>query len=103
MSKSLSSTERNYKIHNKELLSVIQGLEEWRHIMEGTKHTIEILNDHWNLMYFQASQNLNHGKAQWSLFQSRFDFSLSHRPGQHSSKLDALSCQMDHLTEEEDN
>jgi len=31
MSKSLSSAERNYKIHDKELLSVIRGLEEWRH------------------------------------------------------------------------
>ena len=51
-SKSLSSAERNYEIHDKELLSIIQGLEEWRHILEGTKHTIEILNDHWNLMYF---------------------------------------------------
>src|SRR5882672_7968067 len=28
MSKSLSSAERNYKIHDKELLSIIQGLEE---------------------------------------------------------------------------
>jgi len=38
----------NYEIHDKELLSVIQGLEEWRHILEGTKHKIEILNNHWN-------------------------------------------------------
>src|SRR5882672_1165325 len=29
-SKSLSSAERNYKIHDKELLSVIRGLEQWR-------------------------------------------------------------------------
>ena len=37
----LSPAERNYAIYNKELLSVIHGLEEWRHILEGTKHTIE--------------------------------------------------------------
>jgi len=102
-SKSISSSERNYEIHNKKLLSVIQGLEEWRHILEGNKHTIEILNDHRNLMYFRVSQNLNHQQACWSLFLSRFDFSLIHRPRQHSSKLDALSHQTDHLTEEEDN
>ena len=46
MSKSLSPAEHNYAIYNKELLSVIRGLEEWRHILEGTKHMIEILNDH---------------------------------------------------------
>ena len=45
-SKSLSPAECNYAIYNKELLSVIHRLEEWRHILEGTKHTIEILNDH---------------------------------------------------------
>ena len=44
--KSLSPAECNYTIYDKELLSVIRGLEEWRHILEGTKHTIEILNDH---------------------------------------------------------
>ena len=52
MSKSLSPAECNYAIYDKELLSVIWGLEDWRHILEGTKHTIEILNDHRNLTYF---------------------------------------------------
>jgi len=51
-SKSLNPAEHNYAIYNKESLSVIHGLEEWRHILEGTKHMIEILNDHRNLMYF---------------------------------------------------
>ena len=34
-SKNISSAKRNYKIHNKELLLVMQGLEEWRHMLEG--------------------------------------------------------------------
>src|SRR5882724_13314376 len=78
-SKSPSSAKRNYKIHDKELLSIIRGLEEWRHILERTKHTIEILNDHWNLMYFRTSQNLNHQQAHWSLWLAWFDFSLVHQ------------------------
>ena len=41
-----SLDEYNYTIYDKELLSVICRLEEWRHILEGTKHRIEILNDH---------------------------------------------------------
>ena len=59
MSKSLSESECNYVIHDKELLSVIHGLEEWQHILEGTKHKVEILNDHPNLTYFHTTQNLN--------------------------------------------
>ena len=42
-SKSFLDAEKTYEIHNKELLSVIQSLEEWRHILEGTQDTIEIL------------------------------------------------------------
>src|SRR5467141_1225176 len=79
--KSLSEAKRNYEIHDKELLSVIQGLEEWRHILEGTKHMIEILNDNQNLTYFWMSENLNQRQAHWSLFLSQFDFSLIHKPG----------------------
>ena len=40
--KSLLDAERNYAIYDKELLSIICGLEEWCHILEGTKHKIEI-------------------------------------------------------------
>ena len=36
-SKGLNLAKRNYVIHDKELLSVIHGLEEWQHILEGTK------------------------------------------------------------------
>src|SRR5882724_9458824 len=72
-SKGLDAAERNYEVHDKELLSVIQGLKEWRHVLEGTKYTIEILNDHRNLMYFRTSQNLNCRQARWSLWLVRFD------------------------------
>ena len=34
ISKSLSDTEQNYEIHNKEMLAVIKCLEEWRHFLE---------------------------------------------------------------------
>ena len=76
--------------------SVIQGLEEWCHILEGTKHKIEILNDHQNLTYFHTAQNLNCCQASWSLYLSCFDFELIYCPGHHSAKPDALSRCVDH-------
>ena len=91
VSKSLSDAECNYTIHDKELLSVICGLEEWCHILEGPKHKVEILNDHRNLTYFHTAQNLNHRQAHWSFYLSCFDFELIHCPGWHSAKPDALS------------
>ena len=37
LSKSLNETKRNYEIHNKEILAVIRGLENWRHLLESAK------------------------------------------------------------------
>ena len=42
VSKSLSDTERNYEIHDKEMLVVVRGLEAWRHFLEGTMTKFEI-------------------------------------------------------------
>ena len=41
LSKSLSAVERNYKIHDKEMLAIIQALEEWRHFLEGARHKVK--------------------------------------------------------------
>jgi len=57
--KSLNKTERNYKIHNKEMLVVIRGLENWRHLLEGTKYKFEVWTDYKNLEYFIKAQKLN--------------------------------------------
>ena len=35
ISKSLNEAERNYEIHNREMLAIIRCLEEWRHLLEG--------------------------------------------------------------------
>ena len=42
ISKSLNEAERNYEIHNKEMLVIIRCLEVWRHFLEGAKDQFEI-------------------------------------------------------------
>ena len=42
ISKSLSDIEKNYKIHDKEMLTVVRGLEAWRHFLEETMMKFEI-------------------------------------------------------------
>jgi len=42
LSKSLNETERNYEIHNKEMLVIIRGLEMWRHLLEGVQFKFKI-------------------------------------------------------------
>jgi len=59
LSKSLNETERNYKIHDKEILVVIQELENWRHLLEDIRFKFEVWINHQNLEYFMKVQNLN--------------------------------------------
>jgi len=33
----MNPIEKNYKIHNKEMLAVIRCLEAWRHYLKGAK------------------------------------------------------------------
>ena len=63
ISKSLSDTERNYEIHDKEMLAVVKCLEVWKHFLEGATMKFEIWTDHKNLEYFMKVQKLNRRQA----------------------------------------
>jgi len=102
-SKSLSSMERNYEIHDKEMLAIICALEEWRHFLEGATHLVEIWTDHKNLEYFMTAKKLNHRQVRWSLHLARFNFLLHHRPGRTMGKPDALLRRADHGNGASDN
>jgi len=75
-SKSLDVHERNYKIYDKKLLVVIQGLEEYKHHLKGHLYKVEIWLDHQNLTFFRTAH---------------FDFVLYHKPGKTMQVEDPLS------------
>ena len=91
LSKSLNETERNYEIHDKEMLAIIRGLEAWRHLLEGAQTKFEIWTDHKNLEYFMKAQKLNRRQARWALYLSQFDFILKYVAGAKMGKVDGLS------------
>ena len=95
LSKSLNEMERNYKIHDKEMLAIVRGLEAWRHLLEGVQSKFEIWIDYKNLEYFMKVQKLNRKQAQWALYLSRFDFTLKHVLGTKMGKVDGLSRRLD--------
>ena len=95
LSKLLNKTERNYEIHDKEMLAIVRGLEAWRHLLEGAQSKFEIWTDHKNLEYFMKAQKLNRRQARWALYLSQFDFTLKHVPGTKMGKADGLSRRLD--------
>ena len=103
ISKSLSTMERNYEIHNKEMLAVVRCLEAWRHYLEGAKFKFKIWTDHKNLQYFMISQKLNRRQARWALYLSQFNFALKYIPGKSMGKTDGLSKRLDWQEEVEKN
>jgi len=52
ISQSLSETERNYEIYDRELLAVMTGLRQWHLYLMGTKQ-VKVWTDHKNLEYFR--------------------------------------------------
>src|SRR6266516_4057482 len=103
LSKSLDSVQWNYEIYDKEMLAIIRALGEWRHFLEGAHYKFEIWTDHKNLEYFMTAKRLNRRQARWSLYLSRFDFSMHHRPGRSMGQADALSRRADHGDGSKDN
>ncbi len=103
MLKSLSATEQNYEIYDKELLAIMLALSEWRHYLMGATKDVEIWTDHQNLQYFRLPQKLNRRQARWVTELAEYHFTLRHKPGVLNKKADLLSRHDDHDQGKEDN
>ena len=100
----MQPAERNYEIHDREMLAIIEALQEWRHFLEGAPNPFTILSDHANLLYWRTAQDLSRRQARWALYLTRFDFHLEHRPGKLITQADPLSRMPHHqVRDNEDN
>ncbi|KAL0146797.1 hypothetical protein M9458_057736 [Cirrhinus mrigala] len=90
-SRKLSPAEKNYDIGNRELLAIKLALEEWRHWLKGANHPFQVITDHKNLQYLRDAKRLCPRQARWALFFTRFNFSITYRPGSRNVRADALS------------
>ena len=81
-------------------MGIIRALKEWRHYIQGSRHTTIVFSDQKNLMYFRTTQKLNDQQARWSLYLSEFDIKLVHVPGMKMIQSDALSRRPDHGIDE---
>ena len=55
--KTLSSTQRNWPIHDKELFAIVDCFRKWRDWLVGVK--VNVYTNHQGLQYFNTKQKFN--------------------------------------------
>ena len=88
-SKSLSKTEQNYCVTDRELLAVRYFTEYYRCYLLGKKFLIR--TDHQALKWLFSMKEPKNRIARWIEALSEFDFSVEHRAGQKHGNADAMS------------
>jgi len=58
-SRKLNDAERNYEIHDKELLAILEAFREWKHHLLGAEEPVTVYTDHQNLQYFLTTKVWN--------------------------------------------
>jgi len=94
-SKSMSPTERNYQVYNRELMAVIRSLREWQCYIYGSDYTTIVWTDHHNLTYYTHPQKLTRRQVRWMVELMDYDIKLQHKAGSKMIVADALSRRAD--------
>ena len=78
-SQAFNGAERNYDVHDRELLSFVRALQQWEHYLMGIP--FEWHTDHRNLTYFMTKQDLTSRQHRWARIISQFNYTAHHREG----------------------
>lgn len=81
--------EKNYPVHEKELLAIIRALKKFRTDLIGSPFVIR--TDHKTLENFDRQKDLSRRQARWQEFLSQYDYKIKYLPGEDNSVADALS------------
>ena len=85
----LNSAEKNYPVHEKELLAIVKALKKWRTSLLGTH--FQIFTDHRTLEYFQSQKEMSRRQMRWSMYLADFDYEITYIRGEDNTVADALS------------
>jgi hypothetical protein len=88
-SRKLSQAERNYPVHEKEMLALVDTLEEWRHYLLGAE--VAEFTDNSALSYLQKNPRPSPRQVRWLEKLQRYTLKVTHIPGRHNVAADALS------------
>ncbi|GJP54740.1 hypothetical protein CLOM_g13788 [Closterium sp. NIES-68] len=85
----MQSAERNYPVHDKEMLAIVHMFKIWRCYLTGANVTVR--TDHKSLQYLRAQPNINPRQIRWlDYLESNFTYKITYKKGANNI-ADALS------------
>ena len=88
-SKKLNPTQERYSTVEKEMLSIISTLRNWKHYLLGKRFLL--ITDNRALTFLHKMKETNSKLFRWSLDLQEFDMEVKHRTSSQNSNADALS------------
>jgi hypothetical protein len=85
----LKAAEKNYPIHEKELLAVVQALKKWW--SDLLRLPIYVYTDHKTLENFNSQKDPSRRQLRWQEFLSQYKINMVYIPGPDKTLADALS------------
>lgn len=80
-SKKFYSAQKNYSTLEKELLSLILGLQHFAVYLNPSGHEITVFTDHHPLKYLNEFRDKNQRLTRWSLYLQEFHLNIIHIKG----------------------
>jgi hypothetical protein len=96
LSKKMNGAQRNYPVHEWELLAIVEALKAWRCFLYGAATPIDIFTDHHSLQWINTQPNLSARQSRWVEQLQDYSFKVQHLKGADNGAADALSRRADH-------
>nr|KAE8920838.1 hypothetical protein PF009_g28872 [Phytophthora fragariae] len=94
-SRQMKPAEKNYPVHDKELLAMRYALIKFRVYLLG-EQTFAVYTDHASLRTAMKSPHLSQRMARWLSFFAEYNFVVHYKPGKNNILADALSRRPDY-------
>ncbi|KAG3039237.1 hypothetical protein PC121_g23750 [Phytophthora cactorum] len=101
VSRQLKPAERNYPVHDKELLAMKYTLAKFRVYLLGSG-PFAVYTDHASLRTAVKSPHISQWMARWLSFFTEYDFRVEYKPGRLNIVADALSRRPDYAVKTAD-